>query len=63
VLGPNRNVRLSWPTTAAGFRLEESSSLGLATWTTVASAPVVEGNDNVIRITPGAGARFYRLVR
>jgi hypothetical protein len=63
VLGPNRNVRLSWPASATGFRLEESPSVGPATWTTVASAPAVEGNDNVFRITPGAGARFYRLVR
>ncbi|MBI4659941.1 MAG: hypothetical protein HY735_13955 [Verrucomicrobia bacterium] len=62
-IGPNGNVRLSWLAVAAGYRLEETPELVPAKWTTVAAAPVVEGEENVVRITPLDSVRFYRLVK
>jgi hypothetical protein len=56
-------VYVSWPAPSTGFILEQSSSLGAPTWTTVGQTPVVSGGQNTVTITPGAGAeaRFYRL--
>jgi hypothetical protein len=63
-LNANRTIRFSWPMTATGFRLEESSSLVPANWTAVATAAVTEGTDNVVNISlAGGGARFYRLAK
>lgn len=62
-LGPNGMIRLSWPTDAADFRLEESSSVSPAKWAAVSTASVVEGTENVVRITPSSATRFYRLTK
>jgi len=55
-------IRLAWPTSAAGFSLQETLSLLPAAWTAVTTAPVVENNENVV-IQPINGNRFYRLMK
>lgn len=55
-------VRFRWPTSATGFVLQETESLVPAQWRPVTTAPVVEGNDNVVSLKPAA-TRFYRLAK
>jgi hypothetical protein len=55
-------IRLAWPTSAVGFSLQETLSLAPPAWTAVATAPVVENNENVV-IQPINGTRFYRLMK
>src|SRR5947209_5443054 len=41
-------VRLAWPVTAQGFKLEESDALGRAdSWKAVTTVPTVIGDENV----------------
>ena len=54
-------IRISWPTAATGYVLQENSSVTTQTgWTAVATPPTVEGAENVVTITP-LGTKFYRL--
>ena len=54
------NVRLSWPTSAAGFRLQSATAVTGAYADDPAPA-VVEGELNVVTVTPQGAAKFYRL--
>jgi hypothetical protein len=60
--GANDTVRLAWPTSAAGFGLQETDTLTSPQWKAVATAPVLEGNENVV-IQTITGTRYYRLAR
>jgi hypothetical protein len=53
------NVRLSWPTDS-GFRLQSSANVTGA-YTDDPAPAVVEGDLNVVTVTPQGAARFYRL--
>ncbi len=56
-----QEIVFTWPVSAEGFVLESTTTLSGPDWTTVASAPMVVGDQNVV-IGPVAGsARFYRL--
>jgi oligosaccharide reducing-end xylanase len=55
------SVVISWPTTAAGFNLEQTASLSAGSWTTETNYPSVVGSNNVITNTSTATATFYRL--
>ena len=55
------NIRITWPTSFAGFSLESTSILP-GGWAAVATAPTVEGNNNVVVEASGSGRKFYRLV-
>jgi hypothetical protein len=57
--GPSAIV--SWPSPSTGFVLQETASLGNATWTNVAQPPVDNGTNKSITITPPVGNKFYRL--
>jgi hypothetical protein len=65
VLGAARTedgrVRLSWPADAEGFVLQSADTLG-GTWTAVADAPVVDG-ENLTVTVPATGSGFFRLAR
>ena len=54
-------VRLSWPTTAAGYRLDFTPNLSPTNWTAVSNEPIVIApNYNVTNdVTSSNG--FYRL--
>ncbi|MBI4327119.1 MAG: Ig-like domain-containing protein [Chloroflexi bacterium] len=56
------NLVVSWPTTATGFALEETSNLAPgASWTPVGGTPTVEGNQFKVTLLPGSTAKYYRL--
>jgi hypothetical protein len=56
------NVDLKWPTGAGGFVLETSGSLGpTASWSTVPSPAVLNGNENVVNLVASPGTHFFRL--
>lgn len=55
------SLRLSWPAAAGGFALEENDTLSAAAgWRAVTTAPVTEGGEATVTVTP-PGTRFYRL--
>lgn len=52
-------IRISWPVSATGFKLQENGSLP-GTWTLVTTVPTVDGANNVVTVT-AAGTKFFRL--
>jgi hypothetical protein len=58
------NVLLSWPSSAAGWNLYSSSSLGAgASWSPAPETVVPGGAQNTVTVNPASGARFFRLRR
>ena len=55
-------LKLRWPLTYTGFRLEASDSLSLPNWAQVADPAVIDGTDFVIT-QPVTSPVFYRLRR
>lgn len=53
-------IRIAWPSSATGFVLQSTAALA-TTWEPVPDAPVVEGDQSSVTVTP-EGTRFYRLV-
>jgi hypothetical protein len=60
-LSGGSQVRLSWPSDAAGFNVERTSSLP-GGWTAAGLTVTVEGDENVAYDSI-SGARYYRLVK
>ncbi len=57
------NMILSWPTNAASFVLNQTSSLAKpATWTPVINGITVSGTNFTITINAASGNRFYALI-
>ena len=54
------NVVISWPTSAAGYVLQSSSTLSPNDWQVINTSPVVVGGQYQIT-NSGLGSRFYRL--
>lgn len=52
---------VSWPVSATGFKLYSTPSLGTPAWTEVNAPVTIEGDRNVVAITPAAAATFHRL--
>jgi hypothetical protein len=61
-LTADKKIRLSWPTSAEGFSVQATSNLGAPQWTPINAAPTVQGDLNVVEITP-TGTTFYRLAK
>jgi hypothetical protein len=59
-LTADKKIRLTWPTSAEGFALQGSPTLSPAAWAALNVAPTVEGDQNVVVITP-TGTTFYQL--
>jgi hypothetical protein len=56
------NVILTWPTSATGFTLQYTTTLGSsAVWKTVSPGPVVIGVQNVVAVTVSGTQQFFRL--
>lgn len=58
-----KDLQLSWLAAATGFELQETASLTAPDWKAVSAAPVVQGDKNVVTLTPGTGTMFYRLAK
>ena len=61
----SKSITLSWPATASGFVLQESSDANLraASWTTVTATPSVVNNQSVVSVPLATAKKFYRLYR
>jgi hypothetical protein len=60
----NQSLVLSWPASAIGHYLENASGIGEGvTWTPVATAPVLIGDEQVVIVHIGNGARLFRLIK
>jgi hypothetical protein len=59
------NLTLSWSTAYAAYTLQSSSSVlpGSATWSSVATAPVITNGLINVTVPTSSAAAFYRLVR
>ena len=55
-------VRIAWPTSAAGYSLQRSTTVNTG-YASPGLTVTVEGSQNAVYDTPGNGARFYRLVK
>ena len=58
-IGPNVNI--FWPSTAAGFGLQENPDLNPVNWATVPPTNSDNGTIKSIIVPAGPGNRFYRL--
>jgi hypothetical protein len=54
------NIRVIWPTSAAGYSLQSTTSLSPASWGAAGGALTVEGDNNVVTL-PATGTQFFRL--
>ena len=55
---------ISWPSTATGYQLEQTTELGpQANWTDVTQTVETSGGVNSVTITPTGDTRFFRLTR
>jgi len=57
----NDRLNISWPVALTNFGLQAKDVLSTNVWTSVATAPVISGNQNVVTETNNGGSRFYRL--
>lgn len=55
------NVKLSWPSYAQDYQLEQSPTLAQGSWTNVLTAPSDDGTNQSITFSPGPGNRLFRL--
>jgi hypothetical protein len=56
-------VRIAWPASYTDFALRQSATLPAANWEAVGTAPVVEGDQNVVTVQAGPGTLYFQLVR
>jgi hypothetical protein len=57
-------VAISWTTNLAGYTLQQNTVVtNTAGWGAVATAPVVENGNNVVKEAIGAASKFYRLTK
>jgi hypothetical protein len=57
----DHSLELRWPAAATAFVLQRTETLG-GDWADVNEAVVVDGDENTITVTPGAGSAFFRLL-
>jgi hypothetical protein len=54
------DIRVLWPTSAAGYSLQSTTSLSPASWGAAGGTLTVEGDNNVVTL-PATGTQFFRL--
>jgi len=59
---PGNLVRISWPTTAFGYRLQYATSVA-GPWYDLGLPVSIEGNEFVVYDMLGPGPKFYRLFK
>jgi hypothetical protein len=56
-------LRIRWPASAVGFRLQSSDSIGAGiAWEAVSEDPIIRQDELEIRVATDSKKRFYRLV-
>ena len=61
---PDNKVRLSWTSSATGYRLQTTANLGSAIqWLDVQDAPQVLGAELIVEVTASEAMKYYRLVK
>ncbi len=59
-----QRLRLSWPSTAAGFKLQSTASLSNPNWQDApANSIATSGGEFYLNVNRTVGTRFYRLVK
>lgn len=53
-------VRISWPVSATGYKLQENDDVAGPNWVDAAVTPVVVANENVVTVS-ASGTKFFRL--
>ena len=56
------SVEIAWPTSATGYSLEGTATLGSG-WGAVGQSPTVSGSSNIVTINNPTGVQFYRLTK
>ena len=61
----NGNARISWPTSATGFVLQETSELrsppAITDWQKVSITPADNGTEKSVTVSNDRGMKYYRL--
>jgi len=63
ILTTTNTAIISWPSSTAGFSLEQNSDLSTANWTTPSETISNDGTNKFIIVNPPSGNRFYRLFK
>ena len=59
----NGNVIVSWPASAAGYRLQHCADLVQKNWVDCTTAPASYGVGKLAVVEPADGIQFYRLIK
>ena len=59
---PDQRVKISWPATATGYRLQRAAALG-TDWADIPDTPQEADGQLFLEVTPDQNAGFYRLVK
>ena len=54
-------IKLFWPTSAAGWTLQSNTSLTTSNWTTVTNTPLVVGTNFTVTVSRAIQQQFFRL--
>jgi O-glycosyl hydrolase len=57
------SVVISWPSSAMGWRVQQSTDLSSPSWTNLTAVPVVDATNASVTIGPLPGNSFFRLVK
>jgi uncharacterized delta-60 repeat protein len=57
----NNAVVVAWPSSSAGFTLQQNTNFSTPNWVNVATAPTTVGSENQVAISSPSGQRFFRL--
>jgi uncharacterized repeat protein (TIGR01451 family) len=57
----NDRLNIFWPVALTNFGLQAKEALNANSWATVATAPIISGDQNVVTETNNGGTKFYRL--
>ena len=56
-------VLVTWPSPSPGYALQQNSDINTTNWLPVLPAPVDNGTNKTVIITPASGRKFFRLVK
>ena len=56
-------VLVTWPSPSPGYALQQNSDLNTTNWLPVLPAPLDNGTNKTVIITPASGRKFFRLVK
>ena len=59
--GPTNSLMLSWPSSAAGWKLQQSADLHGSNWTDVLTGVSDDGTNRSIAMSPSGSSQYYRL--